>query len=193
MHMEEMQMVQLTCIYTRGGDKGKTSLGSGKRVLKSALRIQAIGDIDEANSHLGCVLASLPAEHLLVSELKQIQNDLFNVGADLCMPATENVSKLTVGSTRAEDLERNIDRMNQDLPPLKSFILPGGTPAASLLFLARAVVRKAEREVVALSEQESISPPILQYLNRLSDYLFVAARWENQRAAVAEILWVPGN
>lgn len=181
-------MVQLTRIYTKGGDKGKTSLGDGSRVSKNAARIQAIGAVDECNSVLG--VAALYLEHVPLSDIRRIQNDLFDLGADLCIPATEN--KLTVSDQQAVWLEQQIDKMNEKLDPLKSFILPGGTKASAYLHHARTSVRSAERLVVGVSEEQTISSAVVQYLNRLSDYLFVAARIENNHGK-NDVLWEPAK
>ncbi|MAP24633.1 MAG: ATP:cob(I)alamin adenosyltransferase [Rickettsiales bacterium] len=181
-------MVQLTRIYTKGGDKGKTSLGDGSRVSKNAARIQAIGAVDECNSVLG--VAALYLKHVPLSDIRRIQNDLFDLGADLCIPATEN--KLTVSDQQATWLEQQIDKMNEKLDPLKSFILPGGTKASAYLHHARTSVRSAERLVVGVSEEQTISSAVIQYLNRLSDYLFVAARIENNFGK-NDVLWEPAK
>ena len=184
-------MVQLTRIYTRGGDKGKTSLGSGERRAKYDLRITAYGTVDEANAVLG--VARLHTEGALDAILERVQNDLFDLGADLCTPEVENPEypPLRVLPEQVERLEREIDKLNADLEPLKSFILRGGTPAAAQLHLACTVTRRAEREVVELADREVINPEVVRYLNRLSDLLFVMARHANGKGA-NDVLWVPG-
>jgi cob(I)alamin adenosyltransferase len=188
-------MVQLTRIYTGGGDKGRTSLSSGKRVAKHDLRVEAYGTVDEANAVLGLVRLHLEgAEAELDALLSRIQNDLFDLGADLATPEVENpeVPPLRIVAAQAAWLETEIDRYNADLQPLKSFVLPGGTAAASYLHLARTVVRRAERETTRLVEREAINPEVVRYLNRLSDLLFVLARHANRRGA-GDVLWVPGQ
>ncbi len=184
-------MVQLTRIYTRGGDKGKTSLGSGERRAKYDLRIAAYGTVDEANAVLG--LARLHTEARTDEVLERVQNDLFDLGADLCTPEVENPEypPLRVEAAQVERLEQEIDRLNADLKPLKSFILRGGNPAAAHLHHACTVARRAEREVVELSDREVINPEVVRYLNRLSDLLFVMARHANDKGE-ADVLWVPG-
>ena len=184
-------MVQLTRIYTRGGDKGKTSLGSGERRAKYDLRITAYGTVDEANAVLG--VARLHTEGALDAILERVQNDLFDLGADLCTPEVENPEypPLRVLPEQVERLEREIDGLNADLEPLKSFILRGGNPAAAHLHLACTVTRRAEREVVELADREVINPEVVRYLNRLSDLLFVMARHANGKGA-NDVLWVPG-
>jgi cob(I)alamin adenosyltransferase len=182
--------VRLTKIYTRGGDRGETSRGDGQRVPKTDLRIAAYGTVDELNSHLGLVLATedLPAEFR--PWLEQVQNDLFDVGADLSVPLADERERLRVAQTQVDRLEELCDEVNERLEPLKSFVLPGGGEAAARLHVARAVCRRAERETVSLAEAEDASPVALAYLNRLSDLLFILAR-----AAVGgeEPLWKPGS
>ena len=184
-------MVQLTRIYTKGGDKGKTSLGSGKRVHKHDPRVAAYGTTDEANATIGLVRLHCDGE--LDGILSRIQNDLFDLGADLCTPevAEPEYPPLRITAEQVERLEGEIDRLNADLAPLKSFVLPGGTAAAAHLHLARTVTRRAEREMTALAEQESINPEAIRYINRLSDLLFVLSRTANDRGA-EDVLWVPG-
>lgn len=192
-------MVQLTRIYTRGGDQGKTSLGTGDRVAKHDPRVAAYGTVDESNSIIG--LARLPLaghdEATLVDAdamLGRIQNDLFDLGADLCTPDTDRKPEWTplrIVASQVLRLEQEIDRMNAELQPLKSFILPGGTPAAAWLHLARTVVRRAEREMTALAAREPVNPEAIKYVNRLSDHLFVLARRLNDNGA-RDVLWVPG-
>ncbi|MEO1093097.1 MAG: cob(I)yrinic acid a,c-diamide adenosyltransferase [Pseudomonadota bacterium] len=185
-------MVTLNQIYTRGGDGGKTSLGDGSRVLKFSPRVEAYGTVDEANATLG--LARLHLEGEVDAQLGRVQNDLFDLGADLCRPGEDGEvddGRLRVTPGQVERLEREIDGLNEALQPLSSFVLPGGTPAAAYLHLARTITRRAERLVVELADQETVSPVAIHYLNRLSDYLFVAARFVNDRGAL-DVLWVPG-
>ncbi len=188
-------MVNLTKIYTRGGDKGDTSLGDGSRVKKHALRVAAYGTLDEANAAVGLArlhTAALDAESDRM--LARIQNDLFDLGADLCTPASgaeTAANTLRIVQAQVDRLEREIDAMNATLAPLKSFVLPGGTAAAAQLHLARTLVRRAEREISALMEQEAVNPVALAYANRLSDHLFVLSRFLNARTG-GDVLWVPG-
>ncbi len=182
--------VRLTRIYTRGGDGGETSLGDGSRVSKLDERIAAYGTTDELNSHLGTVLAgSCPAE--LRPPLEQIQNELFDVGADLSVPA-EIDGRLRVEQSMVDALEALCDRFNDRLPALKSFVLPGGSDAAATLHVARTVCRRAEREALRAAEQHDLNPLVIVYLNRLSDLLFILARAANVLAHVEEPLWKPG-
>lgn len=186
-------MVTLSKIYTRGGDQGKTSLGSGERVFKSDLRVATYGAVDEANAALG--LALLYCEDGdMNGYLITIQNQLFDVGAELCMDPQKNADKHHISAFDESDIQKIeslIDFYNQDLPPLKSFVLPGGTFFAAHLHVARTLVRKAERELVALCLAENCQHDfILQYLNRLSDLLFVLSRYENCQHET-EMLWVP--
>jgi len=187
-------MVKLDKIYTRGGDTGETSLGDGTRLPKSAPRVAAYGDVDEANSVIGIVRLHVDGADDAV--LARIQNDLFDLGADLCVPITENPAypQLRVTQAQVDWLEAQIDRMNADLAPLTSFILPGGTPAAAFLHQARTVVRRAERLVVTLisTPDEAVNRLVLTYLNRLSDLLFVMSRHVNGQGA-GDVLWVPGK
>lgn len=184
-------MVRLTRIYTRGGDRGETSLGDGSRVKKHALRVEAFGTVDEANAAIG--LARLHAASDADAMLARIQNDLFDLGADLCTPedGRRAAGALRIEAAQVERLEREIDAMNGELKPLDSFILPGGTPCGAALHLARTVTRRAERLVVALGEGETINPEALKYLNRLSDHLFVLSRWVNDRG-IHDVVWIPG-
>ncbi|MBB6254083.1 cob(I)yrinic acid a,c-diamide adenosyltransferase [Nitrospirillum iridis] len=185
-------MVTLTRIYTRGGDKGQTSLGDGSRVPKSDLRVDAYGTVDEANAAIG--LARLhTAGTAADAYLSRIQNDLFDLGADLCTPEQENPQypPLRIIDAQVTRLEQEIDALNAELAPLSSFILPGGTPAAAFLHQARTVTRRAERLVAALAEREPVTPAAFKYLNRLSDFLFVLGRHVNDRGA-GDVLWVPG-
>lgn len=185
-------MVFLSRIYTKSGDAGETGLGDGGRVSKCSHRVAAYGEVDELNAVLGLAAAHDPAGSEF---LATVQNDLFDVGADLCVPGTPDDpggSRLRVRNEQAGRLEREIDRLNQDLQPLTSFVLPGGTPAAAWLHLARTVCRRAERTVVALMQTEAVNPAVLVYLNRLSDLLFVMARVANGQGK-GDVLWEPGK
>jgi cob(I)alamin adenosyltransferase len=181
-------VVYLSRIYTKSGDTGETGLGDGTRVRKDHARVSAYGDVDELNCVLGLVRAHCP-DCPDSDLLRNIQNDLFDVGADLCVPGTGE--GLRIVASQAERLEKAIDRLNERLEPLKSFILPGGSPASAWLHLARTVCRRAERQVVTLSALEAINPQVIIYLNRLSDYLFVLGRIANDDGK-ADVLWVPG-
>ena len=188
-------MVKLDRIYTRGGDKGMTSLGNGERVPKHDLRVEAYGAVDEANATIGLVRLHTAGSDL-DAILSRIQNDLFDLGADLSTPEDEDNDPrrrpaLRVTQVQVDRLEAEIDAMNARLSPLTSFILPGGSAAAAYLHLARTVVRRAERLVTALQDAERLNPAALSYINRLSDHLFVAARHANQDGT-ADVLWVPG-
>jgi cob(I)alamin adenosyltransferase len=185
-------MVQLTRIYTRGGDKGQTSLSDGRRVAKHDLRVASYGSVDETNAAVG--LARLHCEGEADAILGRIQNDLFDLGADLSTPESESPKHppLRVTAAQVERLEAEIDRLNAELAPLKSFILPGGKPAAAYLHLARTVARRAEREAVALAEREAVNPVAIRYINRLSDLFFVLARQLNDTGR-SDVLWVPGE
>ena len=184
-------MVKLTRIYTRGGDKGNTSLGDGTRVPKQSLRVEAYGTVDEANAAIG--LARLHVADDEKAMLARIQNDLFDLGADLCTPegGRRGAGALRTVAAQVKRLETEIDAMNADLQPLKSFVLPGGTPAAAHLHLARTVTRRAERLTCALAEVEKVNPEAVKYLNRLSDHLFVLGRRVNDNGA-RDVLWQPG-
>jgi cob(I)alamin adenosyltransferase len=184
-------MVRLTRIYTRGGDAGETSLGDGARVPKHALRVAAYGTVDEANAVLG--IARLHADAAADEMLGRIQNDLFDLGADLCTPegGRRSAGALRIVAAQVGRLEREIDAMNAALAPLDSFVLPGGTAAAAYLHLARTVTRRAERLVSELAGVEHVNPEALKYLNRLSDHLFVLARRVNDCGA-RDVLWSPG-
>ena len=189
-------MVYLNRIYTKTGDAGETGLGNGERVPKTDLRIIAYGGVDELNSLLGvCLTSQLPES--FPQKLQWIQNDLFDLGADLCVPETEDQdasaapSPLRVQAAQVERLERWIDELNESLAPLTSFILPGGTEAAAHLHLARAVCRRVEIQVYQLMERDPINPQVAVYLNRLSDLLFVTARVSNANGT-QDVLWVPG-
>lgn len=188
-------MVKLNKIYTRTGDDGTTGLVSGERRSKSDLRIEAFGTVDEANSCVGLArLHTGEAHPELDAMLGLIQNDLFDLGADLATPAEENpkYEPLRIVDAQVKRLEADIDRLNADLQPLKSFVLPGGSAASAALHLARTVSRRAERSMVALSAQEAISPEGLRYINRLSDFLFVASRTVNDNGN-SDVLWIPGK
>ena len=184
-------MVRLTRIYTRGGDTGETSLGDGARVPKHAVRVAAYGTVDEANAAIG--IARLHLDPAADEMLDRIQNDLFDLGADLCTPedGRRAAGALRIVAAQVERLEREIDAMNAALRPLDSFILPGGTPAAASLHLARTVTRRAERLVSELASSEPVNPQALKYLNRLSDHLFVLGRRLNDNGA-CDVLWRPG-
>ena len=185
-------MVRLTRIYTRGGDAGETSLGSGRRVAKHDLRVAAYGTVEEANAIIG--LARLHTDGDTDAMLARVQNDLFDLGADLCVPDGEarRATPLRIAATQVARLEHEIDAINDELAPLDSFILPGGTPASAHLHHARTVVRRAERMMCELATIESVSPAALHYVNRLSDHLFVLARRLNDNGG-ADILWRPGG
>ena len=187
-------MVVLNRIYTRTGDAGETALGDGTRVPKHAPRVAAYGTVDELNATLG--LARLHAAGALDAALARVQNDLFDLGADLCTPDFENDAtakrpRLRIVAAQVARLEAEIDAMNADLAPLRSFVLPGGTPLAAHLHLCRTVCRRAERHAVALAGAETVNPEAVRYLNRLSDWLFVAGRVANDGGR-ADVLWVPG-
>jgi cob(I)alamin adenosyltransferase len=183
-------MVKLNKIYTRTGDRGTAGLVDGSRVSKSSLRMVAIGEIDEANAAIGVAIAALEQGEVADSLLR-IQNDLFDLGADAATPG-EMDGALRITAAQAERLEREIDAMNASLEPLTSFILPSGSASVSALHLARAIVRRAERAAVALNEFEPLNPSLLAYLNRLSDHLFVAARFVAAGEG-GDILWQPGG
>src|SRR5918996_4671348 len=187
-------MVVLNRIYTRTGDDGTTALGSGARRKKYDLRVAAYGTLDEVNAVLGVVRLYTREDKSFDAALSRIQNDLFDVEAELCLSEKgPGGARLTVTDAQVEWIEQEIDRLNADLQPLRSFVLPGGTPAASHLHLARTVCRRAERHVVELAarKDEGVSAPAIRYLNRLSDLLFVAARYVNGRGS-RDVLWVPG-
>jgi cob(I)alamin adenosyltransferase len=194
-------MVVLTKIYTRTGDDGSTALGDGERRPKYDLRVATYGDVDETNAAIGMARQALktgiPEHTALEAMLARIQNDLFDLGADLCTPdrgAPLSHEPLRVVEAQVTRLETEIDQLNSEMTPLASFVLPGGTPAAAALHLARTICRRAERQMVELAAQEgeSISAPALKYMNRLSDLLFVASRYANNKGADDE-LWKPGN
>ena len=183
-------MVKLNKIYTRTGDKGSTQLGDGKRVDKNSLRVDAYGSVDEANATIG--LSILRTNTKIKKILQIIQNDLFDLGADLCMPDKKKIQKLKITKDRVDYIEKKIDSFNKELAPLSSFILPGGSESSTYLHIARAVTRRAERKVCALSKKERINPVAIIYLNRLSDLLFVLARYTNNKGK-KDILWKPGK
>jgi cob(I)alamin adenosyltransferase len=182
-------MVRLTKIYTRTGDSGDTGLGDGRRVSKTDPRIAAIGAVDECNAALGVARLAADAQSDLM--LARIQNDLFDLGADLSAPDGE--SRLRVAPEQVTRLEAEMDAMNATLAPLTSFVLPGGTALAAHLHLARAIARRAERAMVALAAAQSVTPAALHYINRLSDHLFVLARAANHAGGAGDVLWVPGG
>ncbi len=190
-------MVKLNKIYTKTGDDGTTGLVSGPRRVKHDLRVDAYGEIDETNAFLGLARQHTAEAAELDAMLERIQNDLFDLGADLATPDTgepQQYEPLRIVEAQVTRLEKEIDRLNADLQPLRSFVLPGGSAAAAALHVARTVSRRAERRMVELSrsEGEIVSRPALAYINRLSDFLFVAGRWANDRGK-ADILWVPGK
>lgn len=187
-------MVTLNRIYTRTGDGGRTRLATGEDVAKSDLRVEAYGAVDEANSALG--VARLTTQGALDAMLARVQNDLFDLGADLATPERAQplpFTALRITQAQVERLEQEIDTLNADLPALTSFVIPGGCPAAAHLHVARATMRRAERVIAALAAApgEIVSGPALRYANRCSDFLFVAARWANDRGG-ADVLWAPG-
>ena len=190
-------MVKLNKIYTKTGDDGTTGLVSGPRRVKHDLRIEAYGTVDETNSAIGIARLHMAGHAELDAVLEHVQNDLFDLGADLATPATDEppaYEPLRIAESQVVALERAIDGLNEGLEPLKSFILPGGSPAAAHLHLARTIARRAERIMVALSRVpgETVEAPALRYINRLSDFLFVAARATNAGGR-SDILWVPGK
>jgi cob(I)alamin adenosyltransferase len=189
-------MVVLNRIYTRTGDKGTTALAAGGRRAKHDLRIEAFGTVDETNACIGMVRLHTKGEPI-DDMLSRIQNDLFDLGADLATVETDKklpYEPLRITQGQVDRLEREIDELNAELAPLRSFVLPGGTPAAAALHLARTVCRRAERLVVALNEkpEEKVSAETVKYLNRLSDFLFVASRYINDKGAL-DVLWIPGQ
>lgn len=191
-------MVVLNRIYTRTGDDGTTALGSGERVAKTARRVEAYGTVDEANAAIGLARTLLGAEDAAMqARLARIQNDLFDLGADLCVPEKADgaqQSRLRIADAHVARLEAEIDELNAELSPLRSFVLPGGRSAAAQLHVARTVTRRAEREIIRLAEEpnEVVGATAIKYVNRLSDFLFVAARYVNGRGA-EDVLWVPGK
>jgi cob(I)alamin adenosyltransferase len=189
-------MVKLNKIYTRTGDDGSTGLASGERRAKHDARVEAYGDVDEANSAIGLARLSTAAMPELDAMLERIQNDMFDLGADLATPPSDQplgYEPLRIVTAQVTRLEAEIDALNARLTPLRSFVLPGGSPAAAALHLARAISRRAERRMVALAASgEEVSAPALQFINRLSDFLFVAARVANHDGA-GDVLWKPGQ
>jgi cob(I)alamin adenosyltransferase len=190
-------MVVLSKIYTRTGDDGTTALGSGRRVAKYDLRVECYGTLDETNAAIGLArLHTHASDPALDAMLARIQNDLFDLGAELCYPDESNDARgrLSVTTAQVERLEGEIDALNRELRPLRSFVLPGGTPAASFLHLARTVSRRAERLMVALAAlpNEPAGGAALRYINRLSDFLFVAARYANEKGK-SDVLWIRGQ
>ena len=183
-------MVKLDVIMTRGGDGGETSLGDGARVRKDALRVEAYGTVDEANAAIGVLRLHTHEDAEADAMLARIQNDLFDIGADLCVPG-EAGARLRVADTQSARLEVELAAMNGQMSALKSFVLPGGTAGAAAAHVARTVSRRAERLVVALAAAEEVNPAVIRYLNRLSDHLFVLARRLNGNGA-GDVLWVPG-
>jgi cob(I)alamin adenosyltransferase len=190
-------MVVLNRIYTKIGDKGETALGTGERIAKSHVRISAYGTVDETNATIGIARLHTHRWPKLDAMLARIQNDLFDLGADLCVPQTEQelgYQPLRMSARQTERLEGEIDELNGELQPLRSFVLPGGDPAAAYLHLARTVCRRAERLIVELKQQpaEQVSDNVLSFINRLSDFLFVASRWVNLQGE-GDRLWVKGG
>ncbi|MEM7430965.1 MAG: cob(I)yrinic acid a,c-diamide adenosyltransferase [Pseudomonadota bacterium] len=175
---------RLSKIYTRTGDDGTTGLGDGSRVPKDSARVDAYGTVDEANSAIGMVLACDSVSDDIAAMLTEIQHDLFDLGGELCIPGHE-----AIFDPRIEWLENELDRLNEDLPALQDFILPGGGPAAAACHLARTIVRRAERVSTSLSQAETVRPEVLRYLNRLSDLLFVVARVLARAESGSEVLW----
>jgi cob(I)alamin adenosyltransferase len=189
-------MVVLSKIYTRTGDDGTTALGSGRRVAKYDLRVECYGTLDETNAAIGLARLHTQSDQALDAMLARIQNDLFDLGAELCYPdeSKDARGRLSVSDGQVERLESEIDTLNRKLQPLRSFVLPGGTQAASFLHLARTISRRAERLMVALAARpsEPVGGSALRYINRLSDFLFVAARYANDKG-ISDVLWVPGQ
>jgi cob(I)alamin adenosyltransferase len=191
-------MVVLNRIYTRTGDAGETALGTGERLSKAHARIEAYGTVDETNSAIGVARLHLAGLPKLDAMLARIQNELFDLGADLCVPdrgTTLEFEPLRILDTQHERLEHEIDELNAELQPLRSFVLPAGEPAAAHLHMARTICRRAERLIVALKalEGEHVSDAAIAYVNRLSDFLFVASRFVNMKLGAGDVLWVPGQ
>ena len=187
-------MVTLTRIYTRGGDKGETSLGDGSRVPKDSALVEAYGAVDEANAVIGVARLHTAADTQADAMLARIQNDLFDLGADLCTPPTSDEAPgaaLRIVQPQIDRLEHEMDAMNETLSPLKSFVLPGGTPAAAYLHIARTTVRRAERAITAAERTDQLNRLALIYANRLSDHLFVLSRYLNAKAD-GDVPWIPG-
>jgi cob(I)alamin adenosyltransferase len=190
-------MVVLSKIYTRTGDDGTTALGSGRRVAKYDLRVEAYGTLDEANAAIGLArVHTVASDPALDAMLARIQNDLFDLGADVCFPdeTKDARGRLSMTDAQVERLEKEIDTLNRELEPLRSFVLPGGSPASSFLHLARTISRRAERLMVQLAAKkgEQVGGEALRYINRLSDFLFVAARFANDKGK-GDVLWVKGQ
>ncbi len=183
-------MPRITKVYTRTGDDGTTSLGAGQRVPKDSLRVEAYGTVDELNSHVGVAIAA-GIEPALAEALAKIQNDLFHLGSDLCVTEDDKASRPVprIEPRHVDALEQLIDRLSADLSPLENFVLPGGTAGAAQLHVARTVCRRAERLAVTLSRGEAVGDQVVVYLNRLSDLLFVMARWENRKKETPDVLW----
>jgi len=183
-------MPRITKVYTRSGDDGTTALGAGQRVAKDSPRVEAYGTVDEANSAIGVAMA-VGLDPFLIDELRKIQNDLFHVGSDLCVTEADKAARPVprVEARHVERLEQLIDRLSEDLAPLENFVLPGGAAGAAQLHVARAVCRRAERVVVSLAREEPVGDHVVTYLNRLSDALFVMARWENRQKGLPDVLW----
>ncbi|MFL2836309.1 MAG: cob(I)yrinic acid a,c-diamide adenosyltransferase [Hyphomicrobiales bacterium] len=191
-------MVVLNKIYTKTGDDGTTALGNGERIAKSSKRVSAYGSVDELNSFIGLARSYIESDKLIELDkiLATIQNDLFDLGADLCIPDRDkNADSLKIVISYVKNLEKEIDLINSKLTPLRSFILPGGTKVSAYIHIARTIARRCEREMIDLRqiEESEISKEAVQYINRLSDFLFVAARYANLKSDFDDILWVPGN
>lgn len=186
-------MVRLDKIVTKAGDGGKTRLVTGEPVSKASARVAAYGAVDEVNSAIGVARLHTNAKPTLDAILERVQNDLFDLGADLATPNSPDLKfePLRIQPSQVDRLEAEVDQLNEQLEPLTSFILPGGSPAAAHLHLARAIARRAERDIVALASEEEISPEAVKFMNRLSDLLFVAARYANELGK-ADLLWKPG-
>ncbi len=186
-------MVRIDKIVTKAGDGGKTRLATGEPVSKAGVRVEAYGAVDEANSAIGVARLYTTSDPVLDPILERAQNDLFDLGADLATPHADDLKfePLRIQDNQVTRLEAEVDQLNEKLAPLTSFILPGGAPAAAHLHLARAIARRAERAIVALSDAEPVSPEAIKFANRLSDLLFVAARWANDHGK-ADLLWKPG-
>ena len=192
------QIVILNKIYTKTGDDGTTALGNGERIAKSSKRVSAYGSVDELNSFIGLARSFIESDKLkeLDKILATIQNDLFDLGADLCIPDKDkNADSLKIVKSYVKNLEKEIDKLNSQLEPLRSFILPGGTKVSAYIHIARTIARRCEREMIELRqiEEAEISKEAVQYINRLSDFLFVAARYVNLKSDFDDILWIPGN
>ena len=192
------QIVILNKIYTKTGDDGTTALGNGERIAKSSKRVSAYGSVDELNSFIGLARSFIESDKIkeLDKILATIQNDLFDLGADLCIPDKDkNADSLKIVKSYVKNLEKEIDKLNSQLEPLRSFILPGGTKVSAYVHIARTIARRCEREMIELRqiEEAEISKEAVQYINRLSDFLFVAARYVNLKSDFDDILWIPGN